>query len=128
MQQRGYQQLTAWQKAIKLVVAVYQASEKFPTKEIYGLTNQLRRAAVSIPANIAEGHGRDSSREFLHFLSIARGSLSEVETHIYIAAQLTYLDEPISNQLLGQAAEVGRLITGLAKSIRQNLETLATSD
>jgi four helix bundle protein len=128
MQQRGYQQLTAWQKAIKLVVAVYQASERFPTKKSYGLTNQLRRAAVSIPANIAEGHGRDSSREFLHFLSIAHGSLSEVETHIYIAAQLTSLDEPMSNQLLGQAAEVGRLITGLAKSIRQNLETLATSD
>lgn len=115
---RGYQDLIAWQRAMDLVEAIYDESAGWPDGERFGLTNQLRRAAVSVPANIAEGNGRTGTQEFAHHLSIAHGSLCEVETHLLIASRLTYLNDAKRTQLLDQSAEVGRLLRGLLKSLR----------
>lgn len=113
MSSRRYQDLVAWQKAMDLVTNCYKFTEKFPNSEIYGLTNQLRRAAVSIPANIAEGQGRQSDAEFLRFLFIAYGSLTELETHIQIANRLNFCNQQETDKLLEQTAEVGRVLNGL---------------
>jgi four helix bundle protein len=102
-----------------LVEGIYRISERFPKAEIYGLTSQVRRGVVSIPSNIAEGQGRNGSREFLHHLAIAYGSLSEVETQLVIARRLGYIDEEQLGNVLGKAAEVGRLINGLASAIEK---------
>ena len=88
---RSYRELIAWQKAMKLVTEIYEATQRFPSEERYGLTNQLRRASVSVPSNIAEGQARFSQKEFHHFLSQARGFLVEIETRLLIARALTYL-------------------------------------
>ena len=114
---KNYQDLIAWQKAMDLVEMVYQATEGFPREEIYGLTSQLRRASVSIPSNIAEGQGRRSSKEFMSFLSIAHGSVRELETQVLIARRLGYLRAAQVEPILHQAAEVGRLIKGLSSSL-----------
>jgi four helix bundle protein len=100
-----------------LVEATYKATRRFPHEELYCLKSQLRRAAISVPCNIAEGQGRRSPREFIQFLSVAYGSLREVETHILIARRLDYLDEPSSQQVLAIAAELGRLLNGLSTSL-----------
>jgi four helix bundle protein len=112
-----YRDLLVWQKAMDLVVEIYRISTRFPHGEQFGLTNQIRRSAVSVPANIAEGHGRFHTAEFLHFLSIARGSLSETETHLQIALRLGYLssDELQSADELIQ--HTGRLLNGLINSL-----------
>ena len=114
---KNYKDLETWQLAMKLVAEVYRVTKDFPREEIYGLTNQVRRAAVSVPSNIAEGQGRNSTKEFLHYLSIARGSLFEVETQLEIARQLFYIpseDAALIEQLI---ASVGRLINGLSRSL-----------
>jgi four helix bundle protein len=114
---KSYKELETWQLAMKLVAEVYRVTKDFPKEEIYGLTNQVRRAAVSVPSNIAEGQGRNSTKEFLHYLSIARGSLFEVETQLEIARQLFYIrseDAAFIEQLI---ASVGRLINGLSRSL-----------
>ena len=116
---RSYRDLFAWQKAMDLVEAVCRATDGWPKKELYGLTSQVCRAAVSVPSNIAEGQGRHSTKEFLHHLPIANGSLHEVETQLLIAQRLGYLKEPTCESLLSQAAEVGRLLHGLVRSPRQ---------
>jgi four helix bundle protein len=116
---QSYRQLIAWQKSMELVKGVYHATKEFPKEEIYSLTNQLRRAAVSVPSNIAEGQGRDSTKEFLHHLSIAYGSLMELETQILIAAGLDYLTEAEKNLFLEKTAELGRLINGLTRSLKR---------
>jgi len=117
---RRYQDLEAWQKAMDLVVECYQATQPFPSNETYGLTSQIRRSAVSVPANIAEGHGRQHQTEFIQHLSIAYGSLSELETHIGIAQRLNYLDLDQVQKLLGRASEVGRLLNGLLRFLRKD--------
>src|SRR5689334_15110274 len=114
---RSYRDLIAWQKGMDLVEMVYRNSDNWPKAEHYGLINQVRRAAVSVPANIAEGQGRASTKEYLHHLSIARGSLLEVETHLLIAQRLGYLPNESADSLLVQAAEVSRLISGLSRSL-----------
>lgn len=113
----SYRDLVAWQKAIDLVVSVYHATDTFPRHEIYGLTSQLRRAAVSVPSNIAEGQGRKSPREFRHYLHNAIGSLMEIETQLTIAQRLGYLQEPSTKSLLAQTNEIGRIANGLVKSL-----------
>jgi four helix bundle protein len=118
MDVRGYRELEVWQKAMDLVVACYQTSQNFPKTEAFGLTSQLQRAAVSIPANIAEGQGRQHLAEFIQFLSIAYGSLSELETHIQIAQRLNYIDVKTMENLLTEAGTVGRLLNGLMRSLR----------
>jgi four helix bundle protein len=112
-----YRDLIVWQKAFELAMAVYEATAHFPREERYGITSQIRKAAISIPSNIAEGQGRRSKREFRHFLFIALGSLMEVETQILISKALTYLKSSQTEKLLAKIAEVGRLLNGLSKSL-----------
>jgi four helix bundle protein len=118
MSVESYRDLVAWQKGMDLVEALYRASQQWPREELYGLTNQARRAAVSIPANIAEGHGRRGSTEMKHFLSMADGSLKELETHLLIAERLSYMNHADTQALLLVCAEVGRIIGGLMRSMR----------
>ncbi len=120
MERQRYGDLIAWQKAMDLVEQVYRITRQWPKDEMFGLTNQVRRAVVSVPANIAEGQGRTGSKEFLHHLSIANGSLCETETLLLIACQLSYLDESTLDPLLGRTTEVGRLIGGLIRSLRSS--------
>jgi four helix bundle protein len=115
---RSYQDLIAWQKAMDLVTKIYEVSHKFPREEIFALTSQLRRAAVSVPSNIAEGQGRSSRKEFLYSLGNAKGSLSEVETQVLIARNLGYIGDESVNCLLNLSAEVGRILNGLLASLR----------
>lgn len=114
---KNYKDLIAWQRAMDLVEEVYQATDTFPKREIFGLTNQARRAAVSIPCNIAEGQGRATVRDFLHFLAVAKGSLQELETQILIAGRLRYLKENNLMTLLNRTSEVVRILNGLRASL-----------
>ena len=123
MSVQHYRELIVWQKAIGLVETVYRATENFPKTEIYALTNQIRRAAVSIPSNIAEGQGRNSTRDFLHFLPVAQGSLLELETQIIIAERLGYFDKAQENSLLETTAEISRMLSGLRNSLNKKLTT-----
>jgi four helix bundle protein len=116
---QSYQDLIAWQKAMPLVTEVYKATESFPKEEIYGLTSQLRRAAVSVPSNITEDQGRLSKGEFQQFLGYARGSLLEVETLIRVAVNLNYLSDNQAARLLDLSAEVGKILNGLLNSISE---------
>jgi four helix bundle protein len=100
----SYRDLIAWRKAMELVTEVYRVTRAFPREELYGLTNQLRRAAVSVPSNIAEGQARFSRKEFHHFLSHARGSLVEIETQLAIAQNLSYLNPQQTQPLLDKTA------------------------
>src|SRR5262245_31827649 len=101
------------------VMLIYQATKKFPKEEIYGLSAQVRRAAVSIPSNIAEGQGRQTTREFLHFLSVAQGSLREAETQVIIAERLSYTDQQEATPIMDKTSEVARLLHGLVNSLRK---------
>ncbi len=116
---QNYRDLVVWQKAMDLVEMVYTATKLFPKEELYGLTSQIRRAAVSIPSNIAEGQGRKSSGDFARFLAIAYGSLREVETQILIAERLGYMGKQESQNLIALASEVGRLLNGLSNSLQR---------
>ena len=101
----NYTELDTWQKAMELVEDIYHATRKFPREEIYGLTSQLRRAAYSVPANIAEGASRESKRDYLHFLHIARGSLSEAQYFIHLARRLGYASEAQTEQVEAQSRQ-----------------------
>lgn len=114
---QSYRDLIVWKKTMSFVLAIYRNTESFPKTETYGLTSQLRRAAVSVPSNIAEGQGRRSTGEFKQFLGNARGSLMEVETQILIARELGYLKQSDAENLLSMAAEVGRILNGLLGSL-----------
>jgi four helix bundle protein len=116
---RNYRDLVAWQKAMELALAAYCESGRFPKHEIFGLTSQLRRAAVAVPSNIAEGQGRTTTRDFLNFLSIANGSLKEVETHVLLAERLAYIPHAVAQLLLSLTDEVGRLLHGLMAALRK---------
>jgi four helix bundle protein len=110
-----YKDLLVWQKAMALVTRVYVVTRSFPREEMYGLTSQIRRAAVSIPSNIAEGQARTTRGEFRHFLGIAKGSLAELDTQLIVAENLGYLAEPAP--LFDQLTEVGRMLSGLFSSL-----------
>jgi four helix bundle protein len=112
---RGHHKLEAWKISRELVTSVYRLTQYFPREEMFGLTTQMRRAAVSIPANIAEGAARTGTREVVQFLNIARGSLSELETHLLIAVDLAYMrsEDPVFELV----SRVSKLLTGLHKSI-----------
>jgi four helix bundle protein len=114
---KSYHELIVWQKSMDLVEIIYRETSRFPTDERFGLTNQLRRAAVSIPSNIAEGQCRQTTADFLNFLAIARGSLGELETQVLIAARLKYLRSDARDSLLSAIGEVGRLLSGLRASL-----------
>ena len=115
----SYRELDVWQKAMDLVVNCYAVSRAFPRHELYGLTSQLRRAAVSVPSNIAEGRGRQHTAEFIQHLSIATGSLSELETHLELARLLEYVDPATQERLLRQCGDVGRMLNALRNALRR---------
>src|ERR1044072_4012276 len=116
---RSHHNLDVWKKSIDFVIEVYKATEVLPKEEKFGLTSQIRRASVSIPANIAEGAGRRSDKELMHFLSNAQGSASEVETELIIAFKLGYLQKTSFENLILALDEIGRLITGLSNYLRK---------
>lgn len=118
---QDYRELDVWKLAMELVVECYAASKRFPDDEKFGLVSQLRRAAVSVPANIAEGQGRGMTKAFINHLWIATGSLKELETHLVIANRLQYLDRNAVEKLFEKTEKVGRMLTGLRRSIEQRL-------
>ena len=118
---RNYQDLDVWERSMDLAEAIHCLSEGLPPEEKYGLTRRLRRAVVSVPANIAEGAERHGSREFVHFLSIASGSLAETETHLLLAARLGVLDAKDLREVSSQMEVLGRMLTALKRSLRRSL-------
>jgi len=119
MSVKNYKDLIAWQRAMDLVEKVYQLTLGFPKEETYGLTSQIRRAVVSVPSNIAEGEGRNSTNDFLRFLSIAHGSLREVETQLLIAVRLNYLKQEDIREAQQLCAETGRILNGLMNRLKK---------
>lgn len=116
MPARDYKDLIAWKKSVGLALAIYRETSNFPSEEKYGLISQIRRAAVSIPSNIAEGEGRNS-KDFQRYLLIALGSLKELETQILISDALGYLGKGKAIVIMEKASEIGRLIHGLSKAL-----------
>jgi four helix bundle protein len=116
---KSYRELIVWQKSMQFVTDIYRVTESLPSHEQFGLTAQIRRAAISIPSNIAEGFGRQLSGDFVRFLTIARGSLYEVQTQIEIALNLRFLSEEAVSALSMQASEVERMLNRLITTIRQ---------
>lgn len=119
MSQSSYKDLIAWQKGMELVAAIYDATDGFPSSEQFGLVSQLRRAAVSVASNIAEGKAHYSNRDFVRFLRHARGSLAEIETQVLIAQQRKYLNSQITSGLTQKIDELGRILSGLIKSLAE---------
>lgn len=116
---KSYQDLIVWQKSMDLVERVYRMTTVFPRDEVYGLSSQIRRAAVSIPSNIAEGQARKSTAEFLHFLSIAQGSRAEVETQTLIAQRLGYVTPNQIKEILSLLEEISRMLNTLRSKLRK---------
>ncbi len=115
-----YKDLVVWQQAMMdLVTDIYKVTDSFPKKEVYSLTDQIRRAAVSVPSNIAEGQAHYSHREFLHFLRHSAGSLAEIETQLLIAERIGYIDHSAIAPLIDKVHEVGRILNGLIASLRE---------
>ncbi len=119
---KNYRDLRVWQAGMDLVELVYRLTQTFPAHELYGLTSQMRRAAVSIPSNIAEGHTREHSKEYLHHLSMAQASLAELETQFEIAARLKYLSPEQLNQALEQTASLGRQLYALRNALTKGVK------
>lgn len=123
---KSYQDLQVWEAGVALSVAVYEATQAYPKQEWFGLVSQMRRAACSVPANIAEGSGRQHTTELLQFLHIARGSLYELQTYIQISERLTYL-KPVDSQSLNERiASIGRMLHALVLSLKAKREAVST--
>jgi four helix bundle protein len=120
MKTRRFRDLLVWQRSMRFVEAIYAATLRFPKEELFGLTNQMRRAAVSVPSNIAEGQGRDSDKRFAQFLNQAQGSLYELETQVELARNLGMIPEQGAKGLLTEAAEIGRMLHGLRSTLRRD--------
>jgi four helix bundle protein len=116
---KGFRKLLVWQRAHSLVRLVYQATEKFPKSELFGLTSQMRRAAVSVPANISEGYAAGSTGQFGRYLNISQGSLAEVEYYLILSHDLNYIDDLQYNQTETLRGEVGFLLHRLIQSLRK---------
>ena len=110
---KSHRDLIVWQKAMDMAVGVYEISKRFPRTETYGLTSQITRAAASVPANIAEGNARATSKDYAYFLSVARGSLMETETFLMLAVKLTYLSDAEAQPVLGLISEISRMLTSI---------------
>lgn len=119
MKVKSYRELIVWQKAMDLAVAIHPIAMSFPKAEMFGLTSQLNRAAVSVPSNIAEGQGRRTTGDFIHFLGIVQGSLNELETQVTLALRYDYVQEAVHDHLLQRSAEVGRLLNGLIEALER---------
>jgi four helix bundle protein len=115
--EKPYKKLEAWKQSMDLIIEIYRTTENFPSQEIYGLTNQTRRAAVSVPSNIAEGAARQTKREFTNYLHMAQGSLSESDTQLELARRLGYLDEETWRNLDQRMEHVDKMITGLIRHL-----------
>ena len=121
MEIQSFRDLKVWQAGMQLATAIYTLTPGFPKFEAFGLSSQMQCAAVSIPSNIAEGHARDSTKEFLRFISIAMGSLAEIETQIILAHQLNYFAESELIKLLEKTGGIGRMLRGLQHSLKAKL-------
>ena len=118
---KSHKDLIVWQKAIELVLSVYTISKRFPKEEAFGLTSQVRRACVSVPSNIAEGWGRGSTKSYLQFLRISRGSLSEVETQLTIACKLDYISTEQDRKLNSEISEISKMLNSLIRKLEMKL-------
>jgi len=118
---RAHKDLEVWKESMQLAVSIYAVTEKFPKSEIYGLTSQMRRAAVSVPSNIAEGAARFSVKEFLQFLNIAGGSLSELDTQITLAATLGFLAKGECAEIEARVEKTSSLLAGMIHSVRKKI-------
>lgn len=116
--EKPHRRLEVWKRSVDLVTEVYRWTEGFPERERYGLANQMRRAAVSIPSNIAEGAAHNSRKNFIHFLRIAQASLSELDTQLEISHRLSYLDNSVLSKLDAEMVQVDKMLSGLIRSIR----------
>jgi four helix bundle protein len=114
---KSYRDLIVWQKSLALVVQIYTLTRAFPKEELFGLTSQMRRAAVSVPSNIAEGQARNTAGEFRQFLGIAKGSLAELDTQTGLACQLGYVNQETQESLLRDFEEISKMLNGLQKSL-----------
>ena len=117
---KSFKDLIAWQKSVRLVKSVYRVASQFPKYEQYALWDQMRRAAVSVPSNIAEGQSHKGIRDFVRYVRLARGSLAELETQLLIAHDLGYVDVPVARALLSEIEEVSRITSGLIRSLEQS--------
>jgi len=117
-----YKELAAWKQAMELVKEIYRCTRSFPREELFGLRSQMQRAAVSVPSNIAEGKGRYSRKELVQFLYKARGSLMELETQVYIARDLGYVDDCTGRGLSTKVLEVARILNGLINRFQQEIQ------
>ena len=120
---KSYRDLNVWQVGMDLAAGVYEMTRKFPNHEKWGLGSQLQRAAVSIPANIAEGHAKDSTKQFLFHVSVARGSVAESETHLMLADRLGYASREIINHLLELCDRISKMLQKLQKSLRAKIKS-----
>lgn len=119
MKPKSYRDLLVWKKAMDLAVEIHPIALSFPKVEMFGLNSQLNRCSVSVPSNIAEGQGRRTTGDFIHFLGIAQGSLNEVETQLTLALRFDYIPEIVHDQLLEKSAEIGRMLNGLIDALEQ---------
>jgi len=117
---KTFRDLLVWQKAMKVVTEVYQITQSFPKEELYGLTSQIRRSAVSIPSNMAEGYGRNSTKDYLRFLQIANGSLYELQTQIEIALNLEYITKQDFEKAYENSREIERMLSSLIRKIESH--------
>src|SRR5687768_4752670 len=116
---KSYRDLDVWQRSMRLAKRIYQVTQKFPGHERFGLTNQLRRAAVSVPSNLAEGHARFGPGEFSRFISITMGSVAEIETQVLLSNDLGYITSEVTQEVLAELDAIGKMLRGLAKSIQR---------
>lgn len=123
MQGKNHKELLVWQKAMQLVVDVYNLIRLLPKEETYGLSDQMRRAAISIPSNIAEGNARSSQKDMVHFLYIAQGSRAELETQLELCELIGYISKGRLEPVLMQTQEIGRMLSGLIKSTLQQISS-----
>ncbi|MFU0503227.1 four helix bundle protein [Pseudaminobacter sp. NGMCC 1.201702] len=115
----SYRDLIVWKNAIDLAVTCYAETKSFPNSEAYGMTSQIRRAAASIAANIAEGHGREHTGSFIQFLRVAQGSLKELETHLILSSRVGLMNGEVAASLTEQCEEIGRMLRSLIRSLQQ---------
>src|SRR5574340_957395 len=120
---RAHRKLDVWQKSMELVREIYQATSEFPKREEYGLSSQMRRAAISVPSNLAEGAARRGGKEFVQFLNIAQGSLSELDTQVELAYMLGYMTREIHTDINAKMTEISKMLFGLAKRVKCNQTT-----
>ena len=128
MKSSNYKELKVWQKAMDLTVEVYKLVKLLPKEETYALSDQMRRAVVSIPSNIAEGQGRNSDKEFIQFLSIARGSLWELETQIEICLRIDYIDQNLTTTIYNLIAEISKMLNALSNSLKPQNQCLKSNN